>query len=138
MRLFLWLRDFISKKTRRKRNKLDYSYFWTVYYNIAWVYQKLSWLDDWRVFLDKCINTLTKLPQFRYVNSVKSKNHIKKISLIGEMSINVDTNEISKVRFRDELWIDSGEISLEIELINHQKGTKVDLQNELWKFYLYL
>ena len=47
------------------------------------------------------------------------------------------TNEISKIRFRDVLWIDSGEISLEIELISHHKETKVDLQNELWKFYLY-
>ena len=46
------------------------------------------------------------------------------------------TNKISKVRFRDEHWIYSGEISLEIQLISHQKETKVDLQNELWKYYL--
>ena len=50
--------------------------------------------------------------------------------------IKYNTNEISRVRFRDKLWINSDEISLEIELISHQKETKVDLQNELWKFYL--
>ena len=44
------------------------------------------------------------------------------------------TNEISKVRFRDELWIDSGEISLEIELISHQKETKVDIQMNFGNF----
>ena len=46
--------------------------------------------------------------------------------------------QISKVGFTDQLWIDSDDFSLEIELISHQKETKVHLQNELWKFYLYV
>ena len=45
----------------------------------------------------------------------------------GALNILYYTNENFKVRFRDEIWIDSGEISLEIELISHQKETKVDL-----------
>ena len=47
-------------------------------------------------------------------------------------------NEISKVRFGDELWFLSVDLSLEIELIGQQKETKVHLQNEIWKFHLYL
>ena len=31
------------------------------------------------------------------------------------------TNQISKVGFKDQLWIDSNDFSLEIELISHQK-----------------
>ena len=49
----------------------------------------------------------------------------------------VITNQISKVGFTYQLRIDSDDFSLEIELISHQKETKVHLQNELWKFYLY-
>ena len=42
----------------------------------------------------------------------------------------------SKVRFRDELWIDSGDWwTVFIEKF-HQKETKVDLLLQLWKFYL--
>ena len=48
------------------------------------------------------------------------------------------TNQIFNVGFKDQLWIDSDDFSLEIELISHQKEMKVHLQNELWKFYLYL
>ena len=31
------------------------------------------------------------------------------------------TDQISKVGFTDQLWIDSDDFSLEIELISHQK-----------------
>ena len=42
-----------------------------------------------------------------------------------------------KVRFRDELWIDSGDWwNVFIERF-HQKETKVDLLLQHWKFYLY-
>ena len=49
----------------------------------------------------------------------------------------LNTTFSSKVGFTDQLWIDSDDFSLEIELIGHQNETKVHLQNELWKFYLY-
>ena len=44
----------------------------------------------------------------------------------------------SKVGFTYQLWIVSGDLSLQIELIGHQNETKVHLKDELWKFYLYL
>ena len=47
------------------------------------------------------------------------------------------TNFSSKVSFTDQLSFLSDDFSLEIELIGHQKQSKVHLQNELWKFYLY-
>ena len=43
----------------------------------------------------------------------------------------------SKFRFRYELWSVSGDLSLEIELIDHQNETKVDLLLQLWKIQLY-
>ena len=43
----------------------------------------------------------------------------------------------SEVSFQDQLSFLSDDFSLEIELISHQKQSKVHLQNELWKFYLY-
>ena len=43
----------------------------------------------------------------------------------------------SEVGFQDQLLFLSDDFSLEIELISHQKQSKVHLQNELWKFYLY-
>ena len=43
----------------------------------------------------------------------------------------------SEVGFPDQLSFLSDDFSLEIELISHQKQSKVHLQNELWKFYLY-
>ena len=52
--------------------------------------------------------------------------------------ISLYTNQISKVGFTDQLWIYSDDFSLEIELISHQNETKIHLQNELCKFYLYL
>ena len=58
---------------------------------------------------------------------------LTKIQIIKKYYI---TNQISKVDFTDQFWIDSDYISLEIELIGHRKETKVHLQNELWKFYL--
>ena len=33
----------------------------------------------------------------------------------------IDTNQISKVGFKDQLWIYSDDFSLEIELTNYQK-----------------
>lgn len=44
-----------QEESKGKATKLDYSYFCTIYYNIACVYQKLSLLKDCRLFLDKCL-----------------------------------------------------------------------------------
>ena len=52
----------------------------------------------------------------------------------GAMDFLPDTNKIYKVGFTDQLWIDSDEFSLEIELISHQKEKKVHLQNEFENF----
>ena len=43
----------------------------------------------------------------------------------------------SKVGSTDQISFLSDRFSLEIELISHQKQFKVNLQIELWKFYLY-
>ena len=48
-----------------------------------------------------------------------------------------DTTFSSEVGFQDQLSFLSDDFSLEIECISHQKQSKVHLQNELWKFYLY-
>ena len=49
----------------------------------------------------------------------------------------INTTFSSKVRSRHELWTVSGDLSLEIELIDHQNETKVDQCLQLWKFQLY-
>ena len=41
------------------------------------------------------------------------------------LNINTNTNQISKVGSKDQLWIDSDDFYLEIELISHRKETKV-------------
>ena len=72
---------------------------------------------------------------------MNSKYNLKFLTIktyFSNFSIIIFTNQISKVGFTYQLWIDSGDFSLEIELISHQKETKVHLQNELWKFYLCL
>ena len=48
------------------------------------------------------------------------------------------TNEISKVGSTYQIWFRSGDPSLQIECIGHQKQSEVHLQNELRTKKLYL
>ena len=74
-----------------------------------------------------------------FVGYLWESTHIEGCHLTSSSSETYEfKNRISKVGFTDQLWIDSDDFSLEIELISHQKETKVHLQNELWRFYLYL
>ena len=54
-----------------KQSSFDYSYVWTIFYNMAVVYQKLSGLEDCKLFLEKWIKCLKKLDLYKYLHSMK-------------------------------------------------------------------
>ena len=80
-----------------------------------------------------------------YQNHIKHGLYLKVNPTLKEIkkpaydwnNIEKDTTFSSEVGFPDQLSFLSDDFSLEIELISYQKQSKVHLQNELWKIYLY-
>ena len=69
-----------EKSSKPDAIKFDYSYFCTIYYNIAWVYQKLSGLEDCREFLEKWLTWMTKLDLYKYI---QNDSNIKRDNDLG-------------------------------------------------------
>ncbi|CAI2376202.1 unnamed protein product [Moneuplotes crassus] len=60
----------LEKEPIEQQKVFDYSYVCTIFYNMAVIYQKLSGLEDCKLFLEKTLKCMKKLDIFKFTQKI--------------------------------------------------------------------